>query len=346
MVDPLIALFYGLVITGLVTLFLWRGRTYLNRVARGKELSERIYIEDALKHLFDRKYHNTSASIESISGSLNINRNKAARLLVKLETLKLIQTQNNNFQLTQAGISYALQIIRIHRLWELYFADKTGFTEVEWHLRAEEQEHFTSKDQAEMLALQMGNPSYDPHGDPIPTIKGEIPPKSGMSLADLSINNFAQIIHLEDEPDEIFSELIGAGLHPGMKIQVVNRSPENITLSANRQKIQISPIAAANVTVADLTQKEEYQETDDRLTNLAIGESGVVTQISRACRGLQRQRIMDLGVIPGTRITAEMRSAGGDPVAYDIRGALIAIRSEQANYIHIRKLENTNDGRK
>jgi len=69
------------------------------------------------------------------------------------------------------------------------------------------------------------------------------------------------------------------------------------------------------------------------LADLAVGQSGVVAGIT--CSGAQRDRLMDLGVLPGTRITAEMRSPLGDPVAYRIRGALIALRREQAVTIRI-----------
>ena len=66
------------------------------------------------------------------------------------------------------------------------------------------------------------------------------------------------------------------------------------------------------------------------LDRLAVDESGAVVGISPACRGPQRRRLLDLGVVPGTEIRAVMRSAAGDPIAYDIRGALIALRREQA----------------
>lgn len=253
--------------------------------------------------------------------------------------MKLIQTQNQNFQLTPAGTAYALRIIRIHRLWELYFANKTGFTEHEWHTRAEEIEHFTSKEEAELLASQMGNPAYDPHGAPIPTSEGKLPPKAGISLADLEMDSAARITNIEDEPDSVFTELIQAGLHPGMQVAVINRTPETVTLSANKQNIQITPIAAANVNVVPLVTEEECHDFENKLTDLKIGESGVVIHLSPACRGLQRKRLMDLGLIPGTEVEAAMNSAAGNPVAYNIRGALIALRSEQADYIHIRKME-------
>ena len=61
----------------------------------------------------------------------------------------------------------------------------------------------------------------------------------------------------------------------------------------------------------------------------------MVSGISVACQGLQRRRLLDLGVVPGTRIQARMRSPLGDPVAYDVRGALVALRRRQALWIQL-----------
>jgi Fe2+ transport system protein FeoA len=71
--------------------------------------------------------------------------------------------------------------------------------------------------------------------------------------------------------------------------------------------------------------------------DLTLGESGTVVDVSPACQGSQRRRLLDLGVVKGTRITAELVSAAGDPVAYRIRGALIALRREQAGWIRIER---------
>jgi DtxR family Mn-dependent transcriptional regulator len=64
-----------------------------------------------------------------------------------------------------------------------------------------------------------------------------------------------------------------------------------------------------------------------------------VLDISPACRGSQRRRLLDLGIVRGTEVVPELVSAGGDPVAYRVRGALIALRREQAEWIRIEKLE-------
>lgn len=79
------------------------------------------------------------------------------------------------------------------------------------------------------------------------------------------------------------------------------------------------------------------------LADLQPGQKGRVITISPACRGLERRRFMDLGILPKTIIAAEMTSPSGDPTAYRIRGSLIALRREQASFIQIIALEDTNE---
>jgi DtxR family Mn-dependent transcriptional regulator len=71
----------------------------------------------------------------------------------------------------------------------------------------------------------------------------------------------------------------------------------------------------------------------DRLSTLPIGQSRLVVGISPACQGLQRRRLLDLGFVPGTEVAAVMKSPSGDPTGYRVRGAVIALRRDQADLI-------------
>ena len=79
-------------------------------------------------------------------------------------------------------------------------------------------------------------------------------------------------------------------------------------------------------------------EPVDRLSSLQLGESRSVIGISPACQGLQRRRLLDLGLVPGTEVTAVMTSPTGDPTGYRIRGAVIALRREQAELVHVQQV--------
>jgi DtxR family Mn-dependent transcriptional regulator len=337
MVDPIIAL--SLAGAGLVVLYiLFRPvKGYFWQWQRAMQMNDRVLIEDALKHLYDCEYKKVPATLPSVSGVLSIRGDKTARLVERLEKMELIKSKGNILELTEEGRSYALRIVRLHRLWERYLADKTGVPELEWHLEAEQREHKMTLSEANMLAAQMGDPRFDPHGDPIPTAAGEIPPLKGMALTALPRGEVAEIIHIEDEPEAIYAQLLAQGLHPGMQVQMLDTSAERIHIAAEGEEILLAPVFAANITVSPLTEAPPMEISNWTLSALQPGEAGTVVGISHACRGLQRRRLMDLGVVSGTNIQVEMRSAAGDPTAYKIRGATIALRRSQSNLIYIEK---------
>jgi DtxR family Mn-dependent transcriptional regulator len=297
--------------------------------------SERVQIEDALKHLHETGYRGQSGSVESVSGVLGLSRHDSAELVARGEALGFIQRDGSELRLTPNGSDYARRIIRAHRLWERYLAEETGLPEVKWHREAERREHTTTPEEAEQLAIRMGNPRFDPHGDPIPTPSGELPPWEGRPLTSLPVGAFGNIVHVEDEPPQIYAQLVAEDLHPGMRVQMLEVSPERVRFWADGDEHILAPVVAANLTFAPLPEDSAMKGPFDTLASLLPGESGRVLQFAPSCRGLQRRRLMDLGVLPGTDILAEMTSAGGDPTAYRVRGSLVALREDQARQIQI-----------
>lgn len=323
-----------IVITALIAVF-YSGKVLLARWKKLSVKSKRVLIEDALKHLYDCEYNGLLCTINSIAGNLSINADESAKLVQKLESMGLVASKVNGIELTGEGRTYALKVIRIHRLWESYLADETGLTEKDWHHDAEKKEHILSEDEAENLAAKIGNPLTDPHGDPIPTSRGEMPGRKGIPISDIKIGDFAKIIHLEDEPSAIYSQLVAEGLHVGQVIQVTVANNERIKFETDGEEIILAPIFANNITVERISKKEFSQKPFRTLSELAIGEEGKVIGISKACRGQQRRRLLDLGVVPGTVIIPEIKSVGGDPTGYKIRGATIALRKNQSDKILI-----------
>jgi len=298
--------------------------------------TERILTEDALKHIYKYSSEGRRPTVESIGGVLQISLNEVADLLAKMTAHHLLQMTGDVLRLTPAGQEYALQIIRAHRLWERYLAAETGFPEDEWHDRADRKEHVLSATETEALSARLGHPLHDPHGDPIPTAKGDFVAHGGQPLTKLTSGQTARIVHIEDEPAVIYAQLIAEGLHPGLVIRVTQVTPQRIRFLVDGQEQVLAPILAHNVSVLPLSQEEiaELKPTAS-LADLRPGQTGQVVAISPACRGLERRRFMDLGILAGTIIKAEMVSPSGDPTAYRIRGALIGLRREQAAMIHI-----------
>ena len=335
MVDPLSALIVAGLAAGLALLLLWPRNGILWKALVALRSNDRVRIEDALKHLYDCEYRRRDCTLQSLSGALELGGRRAAELLNRLEELELVSSEATAYRLTTEGRSYALRIIRIHRLWERYLSDETGFSASEWHVEAETREHRTSREEAESLAASMGYPRYDPHGDPIPTSTGEIEPQRGKPLSDFAPNTPAEIVHVEDEPHAVYAQLLAEGLHPGMRLRVLEVTPRRIRFEADAEEHVLAPVVADNLWAMELPEPTAEVESVERLSALKLGERATVIGISSACRGSERRRLLDLGVIPGSIIEAEMRSPSGDPIAYNIRGALIALRGEQAELIHI-----------
>jgi DtxR family Mn-dependent transcriptional regulator len=296
----------------------------------------RILSEDALKHIYKYEQADRHPTVQSVAGALQVSLDEAAKLLTKMAARHLLGLSGDSFYLTPQGQEYALQVIRAHRLWERYLADETGFAEAEWHERAERYEHSLSPAEMEALAARLGHPTHDPHGDPIPTADGTMVPHGGRPLATLSAGEAGRIVHLEDEPEVIYAQLVAEGLHPGMLVRVTEVTPQRIRFQANSAEHRLAPMLAANISVVTVEPEEVVTpELCETLSSLKPGQTARVVSLSRACRGSERRRLMDLGVLPGTTIKAEMVSPSGDPTAYRIRGALIALRKEQADYINI-----------
>lgn len=334
MVDPLLALVVFALVTAALAAVTWPKQGLLARLRRGRLAQERVRMEDALKHLFKCEYRDRPASLVSVAGALEGSQSTAAETLERLRDAGLVEP-TDTMRLTSDGRAYALRIIRTHRLWERYLADRTGVEPGEWHERAEHQEHFLSEEEVDRLDARLGRPRYDPHGDPIPTSSGELVRPSGRPLASLDPGDEAVITHLEDEPPELYDRLLAAGLSPSMSIRMVEPVPGGVRVELGGRVLKLDTMAAGNVTVEARSSETPDDAAADTLADVPPGGAATVGGISPSCTGVQRRRLLDLGIVPGTRVVAEMASPTGDPTAYRVRGALIALRRDQQRWIRV-----------
>jgi DtxR family Mn-dependent transcriptional regulator len=340
MPDPLISLLVFSLVIALGALLFWPERGLLGRWQRARQMTERVLTEDALKHIHKCEMGDCRPTVESTAGALNTTVNQAIDILAKMEARDLLRRNGSEFRLTPAGRNYALHIIRAHRLWERHLADETGFAEAEWHGQADRFEHTLSPAETDALAAQLGHPTHDPHGDPIPTANGELIPHAGQPMTAAAVDERLRIVHLKDEPEVVYAQLVAEGLELGMTVRVTEISPQRVRFWASGDEHVLAPIVAANISVVPLPEEQATEaEAGKKLFHLQPGQQAQVLSISRMCRGPERRRLMDLGILPGTMIKAEMTSPSGDPTAYRIRGALIGLRKEQAKSINITRLE-------
>ena len=334
-----IIIIVGLIVVGFLLWLLWPGKGLMAQLSKIKMNNQRVQLEDALKYLFDCEYRNNHCSMDGIAGNLNISVDHASKLLERLLALGLITATDQEINLTDTGRSYALRVIRVHRIWERYLADETSVAQADWHNMADRMEHHVTTEDTERVAAQMGHPVFDPHGDPIPTISGELPDPKGKPLNGMKEGEVGRIIHIEDEPKSIYEQLVVQGLYPGMQIYVTDVAEGKITFAADGDECTLTPLFAAHITVEPLSGREPVSQKYDLLSSLAIGEKAEISGISPNCRGQQRRRLMDMGIVPGSLISAEMKSASGDPVGYRVMGTTIGIRKQQADLIFVDKIK-------
>ena len=335
MVDPALALLaFGLLILAAALVF-WPQKGLFSRISRLSGLSERVRLEDTLKHLYKCEYADRQCSVNSVAGSVGVSRSRAIDLLRHLEELDYARAVPEGFVLTETGRDYALHIVRTHRLLERYLADRTGFLPEDWHGEAERREHKYTPEDRESLAARLGHPLYDPHGDPIPTADGDLPPRSGVPLTSLESGEAGAIVHLGDEPREIYEALTREGLAPLMSLRVVETGPKEVRFEMAGEEHVLPSIIARNVAIELLPEAELDESAMETLADVNQGEKVRVLGIHSALQGPQRRRLLDLGLVPGTVVEAELAGAGGDPVAYRIRGALIALRRDQSRWIQV-----------
>jgi DtxR family Mn-dependent transcriptional regulator len=341
MEDPgvLLLILGGALAVGLAVV--WTARGWVRWAARGRQASQRVLIEDALKHFHHCEYLDQPMTLESLSGAVQISRNAASRLLARLESLGLVRPVDHHWDLTTEGRRDALRMVRVHRLFEKYLAERTGVDEAAWHEEADRREHTLSAEEVEALAATMGDPRFDPHGSPIPTPEGEIGPARGTALATLPVGQHAVIVHVEDEPEAVYAQLVAAGLSVGTRLRMLEAGPRRIRVEAHGDEQVLAPVVAAILSIVPVPAAPPEEATCRRLSELPLGRRASVVDIAPACHGPQRRRLLDLGVVPGTIVKTELRSPGGDPTAYLIRGAVIALRKTQADWIRVRCVSET-----
>lgn len=339
MITPLISLMIFFLLTT-VGYFIFKPNTgYYWKIRKAIKLNEKILKEDALKVLYHAESKFDEVTKSELEDLLEMTDSETEETISSLQKSKLIIIESEIVTLTKEGRDYALKIIRAHRLYEKYLSEKTGYNKLDWHDMAEEMEHKLSYAEIEELSSKLGSPHFDPHGDPIPTKAGDMIEERGIPLYDLPENSFGRIVHIEDEPDVVYKQILAENLHIGSQVRIIESNKLRVKFYCEGEEYILANEVAANLAVIELS-KEERNETDVfRLSALKNDESAVVEGISKECRGANRRRLLDLGFVPGTKVSIGLVSPMNDPRAYRLRSTDIALRNEQANFILI-KLDN------
>jgi len=322
----------------MVTYLLFRpGKGWFWLIRNNLKTNEKTIIEDVLKQLYHNENSGKEVNVNSLTGTLKFKNNIIVDVIEKMANNDLVQFHGDVLQLTSSGRDYALRIVRVHRLWEKYLAEKTGFDKTDWHEMAEMKEHELNREETNLLARELGNPLYDPHGDPIPTSSGKMADVQGEFLSSLAVNSVGRIVHIEDEPDVIYRQILAENIHIGSQIRIVESNKQRVVFYAEGEEFKLAPIVAANITVSVLEKEDVIEENITRLSSLKENEVAHILGISKESRGDGRRRLLDLGFVKGTEISIDLISPMQNPTAYLVKGTSIALRKDQASRILIKK---------
>lgn len=185
-------------------------------------------VEDYLKSIYHLSSQGGFATTRDIAAMLEIAPPSVSGMMKRLSETGLIEhVPYRGVQLTHQGRHAALQMIRRHRILELYLTQQLGYDWGDVHEEAERLEHAVSEKLIDRMAGALGDPRYDPHGAPIPTAAGEIEEAELVTLARAPVGATLVLRQVGDEDPERLHYLAEQGLVPGTRLSVVDRQPFN-----------------------------------------------------------------------------------------------------------------------
>jgi DtxR family Mn-dependent transcriptional regulator len=183
-------------------------------------------MEDYLKAIYRLRERDAQVSTQRLAEELGVTGPSVTNMVKRLHEMRLVRhSPYRGVELTAAGEKIALEIIRHHRLLELYLAETLGVPWDEVHAEAERLEHHLSEELEARMDSALGHPTHDPHGDPIPSLEGTVQPVAGISLAELAPGTAARVARVSDRDPEQLRYLGGLGIKPGAVVTVLERLP-------------------------------------------------------------------------------------------------------------------------
>ena len=185
-------------------------------------------VEDYAKAIYalETRSEGAAVSTNAIAERLGVTAASASNMVKKLDTLGLVRHEPyRGVQLTPEGEKVALEVIRHHRLLELYLAESLGVPWDRVHDEAEVLEHVLSDELEELIAAKLGHPTHDPHGDPIPSRDLEIEEGSSTMLQELDPGTSGVFVRVSDSDPAMLRYLAERGIRPGATFTIVDKQP-------------------------------------------------------------------------------------------------------------------------
>jgi DtxR family Mn-dependent transcriptional regulator len=183
-------------------------------------------MEDYLKAVYRLEHDGAPVTTQRLADELKFSGPSVTNMVKRLAELKLL-THNpyHGVKLTLAGQQVALEVVRHHRLLELYLSEALGYDWDQVHAEAERLEHHVSEELEARMERVLGYPEFDPHGDPIPSRTGQVPDRREGSLTDLAIGTSETVTRVSDRNPDHLRFLGEMGLKPGTELKMLEKMP-------------------------------------------------------------------------------------------------------------------------
>lgn len=183
-------------------------------------------VQNYLKAIYLLQENRETVTTTALAQWLDVSAASATNMIKKLARLNLVRhSPYHGVELTAAGEKMALEVLRHHRLIELFLAEALGVPWEKVHAEAEKIEHVISEDLEDRIANFLGDPERDPHGDPIPTKAGHVDRPVYQSLVDVGAGQSAVISRVSDQHPDHLKHFFKLGLVPDAMVDVLHREP-------------------------------------------------------------------------------------------------------------------------
>lgn len=183
-------------------------------------------VEDYVKAIYLLEQREGKVTTKALAVALDVAAPSVTAMIKRLHGMRLVRhTRYRGVSLSPTGRRMALEVIRHHRLLELYLVEALGLPWDQVHEEAERLEHFISEELEERIAERLGHPVADPHGDPIPTKGGEVEQPTYLPLSELSPGSAAVIKRVTDQAPDKLRYLGDLGLFPDVRVTLLDKAP-------------------------------------------------------------------------------------------------------------------------
>ena len=183
-------------------------------------------VEDYLKAIYRLSPGGRTASTSEIANALELSPASVSGMIKRLSEQGLLEhAPYRGVQLTAEGLRQALRMVRRHRLLETYLVAFLGYSWDAVHDEAERLEHAVSDALIERMAAALGNPGFDPHGDPIPDADGSVAEPACTPLSEIDAGETVEIRRVRAEDGDLLRYLASLDLRPGVQVRILEHEP-------------------------------------------------------------------------------------------------------------------------